>query len=152
MVECNSLKVIKLIKISIHLSLFLAFIILSALALRDLLSDKTTFNSWQEYRDITPLPSFTICLSNSNTSVFDKYSLAWNNSKNFGSKWVSIDLKLKLTNGTFWASYDNDINIEQYYLTEKYCKPYFLNPKLCVPCLSINSLTTFDKLDSAEVY
>ena len=66
------------------------------------------------------------------------------------AKWAEIMLSLKLTNGSFLESYNSDI--EQYYFTEKYCKPYFRSPKLCIPCLSLHSLATIDKMDSAEVY
>ena len=150
MVECNGVKVIKAVKFIVHLGLFIAFIILTSLALKDLLSEKTTFFVTQEYRDLV-LPSFTTCLySGSRYGMYNESTLASNSSKLLQDmKWANLkSIRLKHSNGTQHLV-EKD-SIKKYYSIQSFCKPSYINESFCEPCLSFNTLKIRDKIQTAD--
>ena len=149
MVECVCVKVLNAFKIVIQLGLFVAFVVLSSLAFRDLLSDKTTFNTWHEYNKAPVLPSFTICfIMDGAWSMFDEYSLASNRSDIFQNQWASFNVKLLYQNGTV----SMNSTIEDYYFTEKYCKPDISEKNICMPCETFSTHSTvIDEMERAQV-
>ena len=150
----HGLKTIKALKVAIHVALFLAFILLSAFALKDLLSDKTIIYISQDYKDLA-LPSFTTCLYSYTSSkgpgqgMFDKNSLTSTNSNIiYDMKWVSFDtLHLKYSSGTY-----DTVNSEQYYEKQSYCRPCMgMTQGFCIPCISWNSLSSINNIEQIWV-
>ena len=151
MLEYNCLKVIRTFRLFFHFCLFVAFLILSALALRDLLSQRTTFYVSQDYRDLV-LPSFTTCLySGSKYGTFDQHSLASKSSNLLlERKWATLkSLDLKFSNGSS-NTIKNDAT-KKYYNIQSYCKPRIDNESTCEPCLSFHTNEMKDKIQSAQV-
>ena len=148
MVECNCVKVVKSFKFIIHFGLFIAFVILTALALRDLLSEKTTFHVSQEYKESLVLPSFTACLYPQKfDGMLDESTLASKGPKILSDmNWGQFSLKVKYLDGS-----ENSLDIGKYYNTEKYCKPQTINIKTCVPCLSYSGHELTDKVQNTQV-
>ena len=96
MVQCEILKVIKVIKWSLHFGLFIAFIVLTSIALLDLISNKTTFHISNQYENQV-LPSLTLCTKGDFAEL--KRILLANNSATFWSDWATFNISIKFEDG-----------------------------------------------------
>ena len=159
------LRVTIVAKKGIHLGLFIAFLVLSYLAIKDLLSYATTFKTTQETRDIV-VPSFTACIRSSrdgDTSYFDTKSLTEGemgvrNKTLFpfpftaelflkrGNQMIRIDL----ANETILR---NQLNCTLEKIWSSHCKVYYNKNDTCWPCITFNAPTfkaerTFNEVSS----
>ena len=138
-------------KRGIHLGLFIAFLVLSSLAVKDLFSYETTFKTTQETRDIV-VPSFTACIRSSldgDTSYFDAKSLTEGEmgvrNKTLFPFPLSAELFLKrgnqliiidLANETIVR---NEFNVTLENIWSSYCKVYYNINDTCWPCITLNA-------------
>ena len=150
MEHCDGLKVIKVLKLTIHVVLFFAFIILTSLAFRDLISNQTTVHVSQQYKKLI-LPSFTTCLYADKTGKFNESTLASNASNIiYDMKWATLpSLYMKFPNGTFMYN-----ETEQFYKKQGYCKPAIAQlgqSGCCIPCITWNGNLMLDEIDQVYV-
>ena len=147
MVQCETLKVIKVIKWSIHFGLFVAFIILTCLAFADLLSNKTTFHISNEYKNQV-LPSLTLCPTGQGFLDL-KSTIYHNNSAYFWDKWATLKFSVLFEDGTRinW----NSTSGSQYATIEHYCKPNPDRKESYIPCITLNIHNIDKKIYESDV-
>ena len=145
------LRVTIVAKKGIHLGLFIAFLVLSSLAVKDLLSYETTFKTTQETRDIV-VPSFTACIRPSwdgEKSYFDTESLTEGEmgvrNKTLFPFPFTAELFLKRGNQMIIIDLANETTVRNHLnctlekIWSSYCKVYYNKNDTCWPCITLNA-------------
>ena len=148
MIGCNTIKVTTIIKKLVHFTLFGGFIIMSAIALKDFVSFKTTLMISKEAQEITYLPSFSICPNFfTNTSCLYSTQLA-NGAIGNGVPQLPFLVDFETRIDDQWTNMLNEnemkkITMERFdSLWTFHCRP---NPESCnggcFPCITFNGAT-----------
>ena len=149
--NCSNVNTPTIFKKLTHLCLLLAFLVLSFLGLKDLLSEQTTFLVSRIPKSVT-LPAFTLCPHEFNGAFLDKSLLSQNLLKNGKLPFpidVSILMQSKMDGGyttfnlfseevlknTFNATFDE--------IWDFHCKIYppSTNFNSCTPCITFKNPT-----------
>ena len=140
-------KILGVIRKSVKVALGIGFLVLSILALKDLLSEETTRLISKKHRNVS-FPSFTICPHSSDTIFFNATSLANGAMLNLDFQ-LSVETYMQSKNDGKYTAVDlqNSSQLSKYFNTSKedtwslHCKICPSKTKLntCMPCITFRN-------------